>query len=287
MKKYFNFLIIFTLTFFSCINNGTTDEQDKMLSSDYRIFKNTIAWDLAKAIHDEDTDAIRQTVAKNKRLINFADPKYGQTLLGLAVYNEKYKSVEVLVELGANPNAFNNYDGKTPLMEAASIDNNKSGPDSRFLILLLRHGGDPNLAQKYVDYNGGSFGQTPLSMACKLGALDYVKILIGAGANINYKSYNGGATVLQSAMLSEKPDLVIYLIQHGIDYKRPTAIYDAAHKTYITDDLRTWRFDLGSEKYKKKMQIVEFLKKHGMDYRRAKIPDFYYDSYDKDYLDKY
>ena len=44
---------------------------------------------------------------------------------------------------------------------------------------------------------------------------------------------------------------------------------------------------LGSEKYKKKMQIVEFLKKHGMDYRKAKIPDFYYDSYDKDYLDKY
>lgn len=56
---------------------------------------------------------------------------------------------------------------------------------------------------------------------------------------------------------------------------------------YITDDLRNWCFDLGSDKYKKKMQIVDFLRVHGMDYRKTKIPEFYYNTHNKEYLEKY
>jgi ankyrin repeat protein len=207
-------------------------------------------------------------------------------LLGLAVYNEKYSSCKALAELGADPNAFNNYDGRTPLMEAADLGYDDSDIDSRFLVMLLKHGGNPNTEQKYLDYSG-SHGQTPLSIACAQGTLEYVKILINAGADINYKNDPSRGTLLYSAMLSGNPDLVLYLIQNGVDYRQPTWVLDNHKKLYITDNLRTWTFDLGSGKYKKKMEIVEFLKKHGVDYRKAAIPDFYYDSYDKNYLDKY
>lgn len=297
--KIFFFCLIIVIGFIKCTDgDAVVVDQRSLLTSDYRIFQGTTAWDLAKAIHDDDADEIKQLVSKNKRLVGVVDPTNGQTLLALAVYNEKYDACKALVEAGADPNQFNNYDGRTPLMEAAQVDDYFSGPDPRYLILLLKYGGKPNLEQKDMDYHHQ--GETPLSIACSLArSLVYAKILVNAGANVNYKSETS-ASILSSAMLSENPDLVIYLIERGIDYKQPTEIYldeniypdkkdfgKATKKSYITDDLRDWRFDLGSDDYKKKMQIVDFLKAHGMDYRKAKIPDMYYNMYDQNYLDKY
>jgi hypothetical protein len=286
IKKILIFFFVITVGLVSCKDDTDADGQHELLASDYHIFQGTVAWDLAKAIHDDDYDGIKQLVSKNKRLVNIVDPRYGQTLLGLAAYNEKYNSCKALVEAGADPNAFNNFNGETPLMAAAGVNNYNSGPDPRYLILLLKHGANPNLEQKYMDYSG-SHGQTPISIACSIAALDYVKILINAGATLNYKEETV-PSLLGSAMNSKNPDLVVYLIQKGIDYKQPTAVYWNPHKKrYITDDLRGWCFDLGSEKYKKKMEIVDFLKRNGIDYRKTKIPSDYYDQYDKNYLDRY
>lgn len=286
MKKYSFYLIVLCLMLISCINDDAANNQEQILASDYRIFQGTIAWDLAKAMHQDDSVKIRQLVGKNKQLINFIDPKYGQTILALAVYNEKYNSAKTLVELGADPNAFNNCNGMTPLMEAADLNYYGGSTESRFLLLLLKYGGNPNTEQKYLRPGTGG-GRTPLAIACVHGRLDLVRILISAGADINYKNDPKHGTLLQAAMISENPALVLYLIQHGIDYKQPTWIIDSHHKTYITDDLRSWTFDLGSEKYKEKMQIVTFLKNHGMDYWKTPVPSYYYESFDKAYLDKY
>ncbi len=279
MKIFFSCLII-VIGFAKCTDgDAVVVDQRSLLTSDYRIFQGTTAWDIAKAVHDDDADEIKQLVSKNKRLVSVVDPRYGQTLLGLAVYNEKYNSCKALVESGADPNQFNNYNGRTPLMEAANVGSYNSRNDTRYLILLLKHAGNPNLEQKHLD-NSGSHGETPLTIACTLGALEYVKILVEAGAKVNYKSATN-LSALSTAMYSENPDIIVYLIQNGADYKQPTMIIDIHKKMYITDNLRYWRFDLGSEKYKKKMQIVDFLKIHGMDYRKAKIPDRYYNMYDK------
>jgi len=286
MKRHFVYFAILNLLLIGCINNETVDGQQKLLASDYHIFQRTTAWDLAKAVHDDDADKIKQVVRKNKGLVSVVDPTYGQTLLGLAVYNLKFNSAKTLVELGANPNASNNYDGRTPLMEGANIGYNGTDADSRFLILLLKHGGNPNTEQKFIHENTGA-GSTPLSISCMQGNLEYVKILINAGADINYKKDPNEATLMSMATLSKNPDLVLYLLQIGVDFKQPTMIIYGGHKAYITDDLREWRFDIGSEKYRKKMEIVKFLKQHGMDYRKTKIPPYFYEQYDKDFLDKY
>jgi hypothetical protein len=70
MKKYFFYLIVPCLMLISCINDDAANSQEQILASDYRIFQGTIAWDLAKAMHQDDSVKIRQLVGKNKQLIN-------------------------------------------------------------------------------------------------------------------------------------------------------------------------------------------------------------------------
>jgi len=198
--------------------------------------------------------------------------------------NKNYQSVKTLLELGADPNMQDLYYGQSPLTASANIGINGVGADPRFLKLLLKYGGDPNAEEKGPQKHGR---YTPLIVACSGGNLDYVKILVAAGAKINaITEYN--ASPLSEAMYSENPDLVIYLIEKGADYKRVfyKTIPEGENK-YITDNLRYWRFELGSEDYKKKMRIVAFLKKNGMDYRKAKIPEQFVSDYSKEYLDKY
>ena len=81
--------------------------------------------------------------------------------------------------------------------------------------------------------------------------------------------------------------IAIYLIKKGADYKYSFLIRNNGEKVYITDAMRDWRFDLGSDAYKKKMWLVDFLKKNGMDYWKTKIPEQFLNDYPKEYLEKY
>lgn len=274
MKKH---LILLIIPLFGCVNAYS----QKLLASDYKIFQNTPAWELAMAINAEDTAKIKQIVNHDKLLMRVVDPKYGQTLLGLAVYKQKYNSVKTLVELGADPNAFNNYNGYTPLMNAIGLGGRSMKNDPRYLNLLLKHGGNPNLASKNTDYGPGSV--TPIIIAADAGNLEYVEILERAGVNL----FKDESAILFGALTSRNPDLVIYLLNKGFDVKTPMHPFLDGTKTTIASMLRDWRFDLSSVDYKKKMQIVEFLKEHGIDYRKTKIPKEYYKIETKEYLERY
>ena len=48
-------------------------------------FENTKAWELAKAVQDEDVTNIERLVAENPKIINYQEPKYGNTLLMLTI----------------------------------------------------------------------------------------------------------------------------------------------------------------------------------------------------------
>lgn len=296
MNKLMN--CFFSIFFFisSCMNTDTVVNQDNMNGFDFRLYQNTPAWILAKATEKEDTDGIRDEIGKNKSLLSFREPKFGQTMLQLAVKTEKYKSVETLLDLGADPNMQDKYDGSSPMMESAKIYNETTGgPDSRYLKLLLKHGGDPNAEEKTPRRIGNGSRNTPLLNACSSGVLEYVKILVDAGANVNYAN-KFGENIVYRAISSRNPDIVIYLLEKGADFRGPMAVFGPANlggiymksrSVYISDALRGWLFPLGSVKYQKKMQIVDFLKKQGIDYRSSKIPAFLYRQYDKSYLDKY
>ena len=272
-----------------CTNRDTTADKSTLLGGDYRLFQNTSAWELAKAVEDGDADKIKADVSKNKGLLNFRDPRFGQSLLQMAVQNKTFNSVKTLVELGADPNMQDNDDGTSPLMEAANVGVGgfngvkPMGADPRFLQLLLKYGGDPNAVQK----GPHKHGFTPLLIACMAGNLDYVKMLVNAGGNVNYISEYNQSPLAEAIIAVQSPDIVLYLIEKGADFRRPIAKTIDGEIKYITNGLREWRFDLGSDEYKKKMQIVDFLKKNGMDYRKTEIPKEFLDQYSKKYLAKY
>jgi hypothetical protein len=284
MNKMVSGFIGIALLLTGCTNRDTTVDKSKLLGVDYRLFQDTPAWQLAKAVEDGDTDKIKIEVSKNKSLLNFREPHFGQPLLKLAVMNKNYLSVEKLLQLGADPNMQDFYYGDSPLMAAVDIGINGVRSDPRFLKLLLKYGGDPNAEENGPQKNGK---YTPLIIACGTGDLEYVKILVNAGADINHANEYDDRP-LYNAVILQHPSIVIYLIEKGAEFKRPLykTIPEGENK-YITDALREWRFELGSDDYKKKMQIVDFLKKNGMDYRKTEIPKESLNGYSKEYLEKY
>jgi len=273
--------------FKAATNKDIIVNKKELLAGDYRLFQSTPAWQLAKAVADSDTTKIKEQVNKNKSLLAFREPRFGQPLLTLAVRNTNYNSVKTLLELGADPNMQDLDHGESPTMAAADIGVNGAGADSRFLKLLLKFGGNPNAVEKGGQNN---LGNTPLIIACENSNLEYVEILVEAGADVNFVTENN-YTALQAAVTSagiiDGPDIAIYLIKKGANYKYSFLIRNNGEKVYITDFMRDWLFDLGSDAYKKKMWLVDFLKKNDMDYRTTKIPEQYLKDYPKEYLEKY
>jgi len=280
------------LTLFSCTSRDTIVDKTNMNGYDIRLFQGTPSWALAKAVANEDTSLIISIVTKNKELLESREPKFGQTLLQMAVETLKFNSVKTLLNLGADPNIQDTYDGSSPFMAAARIDlvgPDKYGGDIRYLKLLLAHGGDPNAEEKGKRRKGNGTRYTPLLRACSSasGNLAYVKLLVEAGANVNYNNEYNMNPLGSAVLFARNPDIVLYLIEKGADFRRPILKNIRGKDLFITDGLREWTFDLGTEEYKKKMQIVDFLKKNGMDYRKTEIPEHFLDQYPKDYLDKY
>lgn len=173
------FLLFMMLT--NC-TNGNGNDQGKLLSSDYGIYKNTPLWELAEAVKDEDTLSISRIIKGNSKFANYMDPIYGKTLLMLAVYNRNYNAVKKLLEMGADPNKQAFDDRESALMIAAEISvegHVNPSKDLRYLKILLKYGGNPNAVQ------GGDLAEkgsrhyfTPLIYACRSGILEHVKILV-------------------------------------------------------------------------------------------------------------
>jgi len=286
----------------SCTNRDKIVDKEDIYEDDFRLFQETPVWELAKAVQDQYLIKIKKLVKEEKVDVDFQESKYGNTLLMLAVQNEKYQSCKTLLELGADPNKPNNHSGSSAMIDAASI-NTTIGSNSKFLKLLLEHGGNPNYIEVGERKKGINTRNTPLIVACGYvdnftkSPIDKVKVLVEAGADVNYENDLSGFA-LKEALMMENYDVVLYLLKNGADYTK--VIIDRAEltkngeKLYIVDVLRRDTYPLKSNKYKQKMEIVAFLKKNGVDYRASPIPDFVVENVKKryprnwqDYLEKY
>jgi len=257
--------------------NGCSFNGGDLLGVDIRLFKGT-SWALAKAVKDDDTAKIKQIIAEHKVSVNYQEPKFGETLLLWAVWTNHYKSAKVLLECGADPNMQSYGDGNSPFTYAAD-----KFETSDYVKLLLVYKANPNAVTKNDSTN---MFCTPLITAayCRL---ESVKLLVNAGANINYTAKNYRCALL-SALQFKKVDIVRYLlIDKGANFNKPFGKTIDGKSIMITDLLRDWLFPLNSSEYKNKMEIVAFLKTRGMDYSKAAIPRHYYKHYTKDYLSKY
>lgn len=271
MKKVI--VIISMILFVNCSNRDTIVDKNDLLGKDYRLFQNTPAWTLAKAVEDEDLNKIREEVIKNKSIINFQEPRFGGSLLMFTIYNNQYKSCEELLKLGANPNLKDNYRGSNAVICAADNE------DPKYLKLILSYKGDPNSLETAPTTDGDQARKTPLNVAISYNRnnLEKVKLLVEAGADINY--FNEGPKVytrlpLADAITVEKADIILYLLQKGADYKKVIYTRIDGTQIYILEALRQCLIDLDSEQYNYKSKVIEFLKEKGLDYKNEPVPNY-------------
>lgn len=254
-----------------------------MLGDDFRLYKHTPAWSLAKAVEDEDTTEISKQVLQMHISVDYRDPEYKQTLLMLATRTNKIESVKKLLELGANPNAHNDstkYFGQSAVLLACRF----TRPSSKILALLLKYGENPNSTACGVQENG--LGEiVPIRdfalSAAVFSSFEKVKLLVDAGANINYATSTENC-VIENCMIFDRMDIMLYLLQKGADYRRKFTEIDLDKPDYPTFEvdilykLRKCVYPIGSKEYTDKMKVVNFLKKKGLDYWKSPIPSGMY-----------
>ena len=254
-----------------------------MLGDDFRLYKHTPAWSLAKAVEDEDTTEISKQVLQMHISVDYRDPEYKQTLLMLATRTNKIESVKKLLELGANPNAHNDstkYFGQSAVLLACRF----TRPSSKILALLLKYGGNPNSTACGVQENGLGeivpIRDSALSAAV-FSSFEKVKLLVDAGANINYATSTENCAI-ENCMIFDRMDIMLYLLQKGADYRRKFTEIDLDKPDYPTFEvdilykLRKCVYPIGSKEYTDKMKVVNFLKKKGLDYWKSPIPSGMY-----------
>ncbi|UTC74339.1 ankyrin repeat domain-containing protein [Treponema sp. OMZ 792] len=248
------------------------------------IFKDTPAWDLAKAVNSQNIKKIDQICSEHKELINYREPLYGTPLLYWAIANSKYNSAEILLKNGADPDLMQRASNNTPLYLAVgkrwkdkSIDINEN---IKYTELLLKSGADPN-----IPYLEESYDEiTVLMNAISTGdSKQLVELLINNGAYINTQR-NASTTAASLALQLKRYTIAHYLIAEcHADITKPC--YDPVRdknlyrpgqeKIYPVNILReqSWIFPLDSKEYKLKQDIIAEFKRQGVDYYATPIPD--------------
>lgn len=296
--------LVFSCLLLSCsnINRDKPVDKSELSGRDYRLFHNTPAWELAKAVQDEDVTNIERLVSENPKIINYQEPKYGNTLLKLTVMNQQLKPFKALLERKADVNIHNTYDGISALIEACRLKDY----DIKFVQMLVEYGANVNDVETGVRRQGNSTRFTPLIEASQSDMLEFVKFLISKGADVNYQN-EFGQSALSESIMQKKYEVSYYLLQNGADYRRPIFYRpdysipvekqdpnDKGKPMYLVDVLREAFLDFDTDEYRYKMQIVDFLKTKGIDYRATPIPDYIkkkaqeeYPNNWKEYLEKY
>src|SRR5262245_16155976 len=159
-----------------------------------------------EATHGSIFDAIRSgdmttlgSVLSQAGQISSRDNQANTPLIHAAAYADA-KTVWLLLEKGADPNATNNA-GVTALMRAAG--------DYEKVRLLLRHGADPN--------RKSALGNTALMIAARsYPSAKTVDALLKKGADIQATNVFGASAILTAAASGDRETLRL-LIQHGAD----------------------------------------------------------------------
>ncbi|WP_293308139.1 ankyrin repeat domain-containing protein [Pedobacter sp. UBA5917] len=270
-----NLIIILVLLFtFGCNNQDRKFENGKLLGNDYQLFENTPIWALAKAVRNNDTAKIKELVFVKRMKVDYQETKFGNTLLMLSIVNNQYETSKVLLNLGANVNLENTYRGVSAMIEAANND------EPKYLELLLAHKGNPNAIENAPVKVGDMARETALNKAISFvgtNGLVKVKLLVEAGADVNYFNEGNPAYTnlpLGDALIQDKMDIVLYLLQQGADYKKVMYLTVNNQKTYILEALRKSVLDLNSLQYKMKLDVIAFLKRKGLNYEKEPIPEY-------------
>ncbi|MBQ5451343.1 MAG: ankyrin repeat domain-containing protein, partial [Treponema sp.] len=268
------------------------------------LFKNEVEKKLANAVIKEDVKRIQKIIGKNQSIVRDSYSKEYYSVLHLASYYGKVKSVEALLELGFNPDV-KNIHGETPLFKASGVglifyalDESRDNLE-QVIKLLIKYGADVN-CQIEESNNVTVAGTTPL-MECletlyQPRQLNKIKILCDEGnADINFKAENG-ETAASIALEYCYRDLIDWY-SVDLDYLKDRSLTSAYYlivqkhadisgsyysRLHFSDEpfevspvymLRLLVYPLDSEMHKIKMEIVKEFKRQGIDYFSEPIPE--------------
>lgn len=276
--------VLLVLLSSACIDREAPVDKKKLLGDDFRLFQGTIAWDLAKAVQDENADEIRRQVQDKNIPIDYKEDRWKQTLLMLATHNNKKESVKALLELGANPNVpcdTIRYRGDNSVIIASRF----SRVSPEILKMLLEYGGNPNSTERGVqqDNLGNWIPARHFALYDAIsseGDFEKVRILVEAGADVNMQTEDTGeGATIYCTYLVGRMDVMLYLLEHGANYYgkfEMTNCDPPSYTTFYVDILYILRlciYPLNSMQYKDKLKVIDFLKKKGMDYWKSPIPN--------------
>ncbi len=282
----FNPITLYTLGWFGVTIIGSVGNlfipADPSVS--VNIFKDTPAWELAKAINSQKVKKINRICSEHKELINHREALYGTPLLYWAIGSGKYYSAEALLKNGADPNLMRSASRNTPLYLAVgnrwkgkNIDINEN---IKYTELLLKYGADPNIPHSEDAFDDTTVLMNAISISdSKL----LVQLLINNGADINAQK-EVGTTAASLALRLKRYAVAHYLIvKCHADITKPCydslmdmKVFGPQHeKIYPVNILRDypWVLPLDSKEYKLKQDIISEFKRQGVDYYATPISD--------------
>ena len=205
MKNILYCLIVIILT-------GCNLTPSRLTGGNIRLWEDTPAWGLAKAVRNGDTARIKKILAKGKISIDYREPTYGKSLLHWAVWNNNANMVKFLLKQGADINLRDYWSSESPILLACKYLDIVIDVD--IVRILLKNGANPN---DFATENDSVFEgnmrtpYTPLIGAAS-NSLEKVKLLIEAGAD-PYYCYEPGENALNAAATGGRHlDIVEYLL---------------------------------------------------------------------------
>jgi len=263
MKKMKHFILI--LFIINTLSGCSQDYgQDYGPGYKFELFKNTSNWNLARAIEKDDYNKIENILKNDSNVkVNLQETVWGQTLLNLAVGNDKPRAVKILLEHVADPNIPDSL-GYPALHQAAELINSRKH-SAEIIKTLLEHGADPNLIA-LTDKVNNIPGNEYLPLMGAVGNLECAKLLLNHGANMYFKDsldYSIWRIMLSDDLNNSESILVAkYLI---VDKKMavPNPIFfsiPSGHPRDIYYLLQNFKTHNNSEKEKAKNEILHYLK---------------------------
>lgn len=262
-----------------------SERKDK---TDMRIFYQTPAWNLVKAIENDDSSTIKDLIYKNPKLLNFQEPVYGISLIQRAVGRRKYVATKTLIELGVDLNLQSKI-GDAPIFDAIGYrwGDNNSVEDNSMLQLLLESGANPNIIYNYGTNNGEEvnvteYGTTPLMYAIAYSyGYQFVQLLVKYGAEIDAKTPLGTTAAIEALRSGDIKSAYYLIVLHNAKITEPYFYYkfgtlevDVDNPHYPIDLLLSLTYELDSKEYIIKNNIINKFEQYGIHYqeRKNKIP---------------
>jgi len=205
--KKISFLFLLSLNLCKC--------QTYSPGFDFTLFNDTPVSELAHAVENENITRIMECVLQKKMNINYQEPKFGNSVLQLALQNNKLLSTQKLLSLGADPNLRSLIDNSTPFLDFCkySYDINKA---PEILSLLIQHGADINSEQiQQIKNSAGqlfTYRRTALEYTCSFGTVDLVRILIDSGAKLDVYPKDGERSIIATALDNNSLSILKYLL---------------------------------------------------------------------------